>query len=260
MTGSWPPSWRDRAGRRAGAGRGSGQDTRADQVRGEVDVALPDGAWPWLHDFARWLGWLLYLVYRLRVHRRDRIPAGRPVVLVANHSAFADGPLLFGLVGRRSVFLVKHEIYRGVVGFFLRRLGQLPVRRGEAERTPLLASVRTLRAGGVVGVFPEGTRGAGDVAAAQHGAAWLARASNALVLPVAVRGTRRTGRHRRFRPRVDVLIGEPLQVHSGRGKAGLAVATDQIRAGLVALVSELDTIRDELPPSGLDGRTGTGTR
>jgi 1-acyl-sn-glycerol-3-phosphate acyltransferase len=219
---------------------------------------LPDGAWPWFHDLTRWIGsWLFFAVYRLRVHGRERIPVAGPVVVVANHSAAVDGPLLYGLLGRRCVFLVKHEMYRGVLGLLLRRIGQLPVRRGEPERTPLLAAMRVLRAGGVVAVFPEGSRGEGNVLTAHHGAAWLARASSAAVLPVAVRGTRRAGA-RRLRPRVDVLVGRPVQVPSGGGKAGLTTATERVRAELGSLVSELDSIRAGNLPSTMDGTAGTG--
>jgi 1-acyl-sn-glycerol-3-phosphate acyltransferase len=206
---------------------------------------LPPGAWPWLHDLARWIGtWIFHLGYRVRLHHRERIPASGPVVLVANHSAYVDGPLLFGLLGRHAVFWVKQEMFSGPLGWGLRRIGQLPVRRGEADRRPLTAAVAVLRAGGLVGVFPEGTRGSGDVVAAQHGAAWLARTSGATVLPMVCRGTHRpTGARRRFRPRVDIAVGEPLTIPAGGGRAGLADATETIRAELARMVRELDGIR-----------------
>lgn len=206
---------------------------------------LPPGSWPWLHDLGRWIGtWLFVPLFRLRVHHRERIPAVGPVVLVANHSAFVDGPLLFGLVRRRTVFLVKQEMFGGPRGWALERIGQLAVRRGEPDRKPLLAAVAVLRAGGLVAVFPEGTRGSGEVAAAQHGAAWLARSSGAVVLPVVCRGTRRPdGAGRRWRPRVDVLVGEPLGIPGDGGRTGLTVATEAVRATLAGLVRELDDVR-----------------
>lgn len=206
---------------------------------------LPPGSWPWLHDLARWIGtWLFAPLFRLRVHHRERIPAVGPVVLVANHSAFVDGPLLFGLLRRRTVFLVKQEMFGGPRGWALERIGQLAVRRGEPDRRPLLAAVAVLRAGGLVAVFPEGTRGSGEVAAAQHGAAWLARSSGAVVLPVVCRGTRRPdGAGRRWRPRVDVLVGEPLGIPGEAGRTGLTVATEAVRAALAGLVRELDDVR-----------------
>jgi 1-acyl-sn-glycerol-3-phosphate acyltransferase len=198
-----------------------------------------------MHDVARWLGtWCFRPVLRVRVHHPDRIPANGAAVLVANHSAFVDGPLLFGLLGRRAVFLVKREMFRGPLGWLLPRIGQIPVRRGEPDRAALMAAVGVLRDGGLVGVFPEGTRGSGDVAAAQHGAAWLARSAGASVLPVVCRGTRRPdGARRRFRPRVDVLVGEPLELPPGRDRAGLAAGTEAVRAALAGLVREVDEVR-----------------
>ncbi|MHA6794205.1 lysophospholipid acyltransferase family protein [Pseudonocardia bannensis] len=206
---------------------------------------LPPGASQRLHDLARWVGtWCFRPVYRVRVHHLDRVPPTGPVVLVANHSALVDGPLLYGLLGRRAVFLVKQEMFTGPLAWALPRIGQLAVRRGEPDRRPLMAALGVLRGGGLVGVFPEGTRGSGDVAAAQHGAAWLARASGAVVLPVVCRGTRRPdGVRRRFRPRVDVLVGEPLPAPAGKGRAELTAATETIRAALAGLVVELDDVR-----------------
>lgn len=209
-------------------------------------AGLPAGSWPVLHDVARWVGsWLFRPVYRLYLYNLGNVPATGPVVLVANHSAFVDGPLLFGLLGRRVVFLVKREMFRGAVGWALHRIGQLAIRRGEPDRAPLLAAQRVLRAGGLVAVFPEGTRGAGDATSARGGAAWLARSTGAVVVPVVCRGTRRPdGSGRRFRPRVDVLVGEAFPVSAERGRAGLAAGTERIRVALADLVAELDGLRD----------------
>jgi 1-acyl-sn-glycerol-3-phosphate acyltransferase len=210
-------------------------------------VALPDGALAWLHDFARWLArWLYRPAYRIRVHGRQRIPRTGPVVLVANHSSMIEPQVIFGMLGRRTVFLVKEELSGGLVGAALRWLGQLTVRRGEPDRRPMMAAVGFLRGGGLVGIFPEGTRGAG----AEQGAAWLVRSSGAVVLPVASRGTyRAAGTPRRFRPTLDLLVGEPFTVSVQRGRTGLATATEQIRARLAELVGELDTMRGQTTAS-----------
>jgi 1-acyl-sn-glycerol-3-phosphate acyltransferase len=219
---------------------------------------LPEGAWPPLHDLARWIGtWLFRPMFRLRMHGRERIPAEGPVVLVANHSAFVDGPMLFGMFGRRTVFLVKREMFAGAVGPALHRIGQLGIHRDRPDRTTLLAAQRVLRGGGLVAVFPEGTRGSGDAASARGGAAWLARTTDARVVPVVCRGTRRPeGSGRRWRPRVDVLVGAPFEVTGERGRTGLAAATEEIRAALAALVIELDGLRGG--PSAGPGGPGAG--
>jgi 1-acyl-sn-glycerol-3-phosphate acyltransferase len=216
-----------------------GGQANADSAAG---TPLPEGASPRLHRVGQWISTIFVrLPFRIRIHHPERVPRSGPVVLVANHSAMVDGPLLFGMLPRSAVFLIKYEMFQGALGRFLRKIGQIPVRRGEPDRTPLLAAMRVLRAGGLVGVFPEGTRGDGAVRQAQDGAAWLARASGARVLPVVCRGTRRpSGRGRRLLPRVDVLFGEPFTLPEAKGRAGLTAATERVRTELVELIAELD--------------------
>ncbi|MFD4253525.1 MULTISPECIES: lysophospholipid acyltransferase family protein [Amycolatopsis] len=208
-------------------------------------AGLPDGASARLHDAARFVGTHLFKpAYRLRIRGLERVPKTGPVLVVANHSSMVEPQIIFGMLPRRSVFLVKEEMFTGAVGWFLRRIGQVPVRRGEPDRAPLLTTANVLKGGGLVAVFPEGTRGEGDVTSAERGAAWLVRASGAVVLPIAVRGTRRpAGSGRRFRPRVDILVGEPFPLEVGRGRAGLDEATGRLRDELAGLVRTLDEWR-----------------
>lgn len=217
---------------------------------------LPVGASPRTHDLARVIArWLYRPAFRIRVRGLERVPLTGPVVLIANHSSMIEPQLIFGWLPRRSVFLAKEEMFRGPVGAGLRLIGQLAVRRGEPDRTPLLHAVRLLRSGGLVAVFPEGTRGAGDVESAEQGAAWLVRASGAVVLPVATRGTRRpAGGRRRFRPVVDVLVGEPFTVDVARGRTGLMEATEHMRRRLAETVAELDRTRARRGPSDVTRR------
>lgn len=208
---------------------------------------LPAGSKPWLHDVARGIARVLHRpVYRVGVVGTERIPRNGPVIVVANHSSLIEPQLIFGAVPRRSVFLVKEEMFGGIKGPALRAIGQLAIRRGEPDRAPLLEAIRILKAGGVIGIFPEGSRGAGDVALAEQGAAWLVRAANATVVPIAVRGTHRPeGVRRRFRPRVDLLVGQPFSLEVGKGRAGLVDATELIRTQLAELVRTLDALREE---------------
>jgi 1-acyl-sn-glycerol-3-phosphate acyltransferase len=220
---------------------------------------LPDGTWLWLHDFGRWLAiWIFHIPFNMHVHGRHRVPRTGPIVVVANHSSLLDGPIVFGVLRRRSSFLIKQEMYKGLLRWILPRIGQLSVRRGMPDRTPLLTAVRILRAGGLVGVFPEGGRGTGDVANAENGAAWLARSSGAKILPIACRGTFRARGSRHLGARVDVLVGEPFTPVSARGKAGLTAATEQVRTSLADLVAELDRLRAGTSAGPERPRTGSG--
>ncbi|HWC84261.1 MAG TPA: lysophospholipid acyltransferase family protein [Pseudonocardiaceae bacterium] len=214
---------------------------------------LPPGSWPWLHIVARWVGrWIFRAPYRLRVRGRERVPRTGPVVVVVNHSTMLDGPITLGMLGRPAVFLIKQEMFRGLLGVLLLRIGQISISRESPGREPLMSAVRILRAGGLIAVFPEGHRGAGKVTEASNGAAWLARTAGAQVLPIAVRGTLRGPGQRGLGRRIDVLVGKPFEPAERRGRAGLAEATEQIRAALADLVTELDLVRD-----GRDGGRGT---
>lgn len=199
---------------------------------------------------SRWIAtWLYHVPYRLHVNGTEHAPLTGPLVVVVNHSTFAEGPLVLGTLPRGTVFLIKRELFVGPIGSILRGMGQLALNRDVPDRAPLMEAQRILRAGGVIGIFPEGHRGEGQMTNAENGAAWLATSTGAAVLPVACRGTYRApGRRRRFRPRVDILVGRPLALPTRRGRAAVTAATEQIRVALADLVVELDEARGDRSP------------
>ena len=110
------------------------------------------------------------LLYRNEIRGLDRVPATGPVLCVANHSAFMDGAVLFGCLPRRVSFLIKAEAVKGALGWLLTTVGQYALQRDVPDREPLLQALAQLKAGGAIGVFPEGTRGAGMVENVFNGA------------------------------------------------------------------------------------------
>lgn len=198
----------------------------------------------WGPRWGRWVGrFLARVVWDTRVVGMERLPRHGPVVLTANHISVIDGPILHGVVRRGSHLLVKQEMFHGVVGLILRGAGQIPVDRS-AGRSALQAALGVLRRGGVVGIFPEGNRGRGDVSEARAGAAWLAVTAGATVVPVAILGTRRTGEGVGHVPgprrRLVVELGEPLDVsaHGASGRVAVARAAEQIREALAEHVDD----------------------
>jgi 1-acyl-sn-glycerol-3-phosphate acyltransferase len=181
------------------------------------------------------------LTYRLRLRHAERVPSTGPLVIVANHQHLMDGAVLFGCLPRRVSFLIKSEAVKGPLGWLLTNVGQYAIIRGTPDREPLLQALTQLKSGGVIGIFPEGTRGAGNVDSVFAGAGWLAARAGAPVVPVAIRGTvRPAGSRRRFRPGVTVLVGQPFAVPMGGGRKPVTEATEAIRVNLTALVRELD--------------------
>jgi len=170
----------------------------------------------WGPRWARVVGWIgVHLVWHFRVRGAHRIPRCGPVVIAANHVSVLDGPALMGCVGRGAHIITKHEMFHGPLGVILRGAGQIPVDRSSG-RAALESALGVLRRGGVVGIFPEGNRGRGDVAGVRAGVAWLAVHGGAPVVPVAVLGTRRTGEAIGHVPgffrRMVVEFGEPITV------------------------------------------------
>lgn len=178
-------------------------------------------------------------LYRLTVYGRRYIPAEGPVILAINHRNFLDGPVVFGACPRPARFLVKAELFRGPLGVLLRQIGQIPVRRGTPDRGALRTCLGWLRQGQVVGVFPEGTRGAGDFGEVRHGLAWLALRAQAPVVPVVCFGIVESLRDRRlpkFRSKVDVVFGEAFDVTALGDRASrrvVAEAAEAVRKRLV---------------------------
>jgi 1-acyl-sn-glycerol-3-phosphate acyltransferase len=184
-------------------------------------------------------------LWRPRVLGDWRLPAHGPVILAGNHSHNVDGPMLIGTCPRPLHFLVKKEAFVGPLDPFLRAIGQVEVDRSGADRGAVTAALGVLERGGVLGIFPEGTRGEGDFAQLRAGLAYFAVRSGAPVVPVAVLGSARRGRLvgglPPLRARIDVVYGEPFQAGDGSGRrtrTALDDATTRIQAHLTAHLAE----------------------
>ncbi|MEV6010865.1 lysophospholipid acyltransferase family protein [Streptomyces sp. NPDC051976] len=180
-------------------------------------------------------------LWRPRVLGAWRLPAQGPVILAGNHSHNIDGPMLIGTCPRPLHFLVKKEAFVGPLDPFLRAIGQLKVDRASADRTAITAALGVLARGGVLGIFPEGTRGDGEFAQLRAGLAYFAVRSGAPVVPVAVLGSTGEGRLVSalppLRSRIDIVYGEPFDAGDGSGRrtrGALDAATLRIQERLTA--------------------------
>ncbi|MFK4105884.1 lysophospholipid acyltransferase family protein [Streptomyces sp. NPDC019531] len=182
----------------------------------------------------------MYGLWKPRVLGAWKVPATGPVILAVNHSHNIDGPMVIGVAPRPSHFLVKKEAFVGPLDPCMTRLGQIKVDRDTTDRTAVMRALGVLENGGVLGIFPEGTRGEGDFAALRAGLAYFAVRSGAPIVPVAVLGsTDRPGRLIKalppLRSRVDVVFGDPFEAGDGSGRRtrkALDEATERIQKQL----------------------------
>ncbi|MFE2393462.1 lysophospholipid acyltransferase family protein [Streptomyces althioticus] len=185
---------------------------------------------------------LMYGLWKPRVLGSWRVPASGPVILAVSHSHNIDGPMVMGVAPRPTHFLIKKEAFVGPLDPFLTGIGQVKVDRHSTDRTAIARALGVLEQGGVLGIFPEGTRGEGDFASIRAGLAYFAVRSGAPIVPVAVLGS--SGRPGRLikalpplRSRVDVVFGDPFDAGDGSGRRtrkALDEATARIQKQLTA--------------------------
>lgn len=186
---------------------------------------------------------LVDLLGRFEYVGLENVPASGPVILAINHRSLLDGPLLFGAVERPVNCLVKAEAFTKVMTPVLRSAGQIPVVRETIDPAPVRLCVQILRAGGALGIFPEGTRGDGLVRRSKPGIGYFALRSGASVVPVACHGSFQVA-HRRSvrRPPGRLTFGPPIPVERfpddrplNRGL--VARTTESLRIALADLVA-----------------------
>jgi 1-acyl-sn-glycerol-3-phosphate acyltransferase len=155
------------------------------------------------------------LWFGLRSEGVERIPAQGPVIIAPNHKSFWDA-FFVGVAAPRHVrFMGKTELFEGRLGRLYVRLGAFPVRRGTADADALETARVVLRQGGVLALFPEGTRirdpeGLGEP---HSGAGRLALETGAPLVPAAISGSERLFLGPLPKPRrVRLSFGEPIAV------------------------------------------------
>ncbi|WGW12096.1 lysophospholipid acyltransferase family protein [Saxibacter everestensis] len=165
---------------------------------------------------------LFRVAFRPTVIGRRNVPRRGPVIIASNHLSFIDSVVLTLLAPRRVAFLAKSEYFtgRGLKGWisrtFFTAVGAIPVDRGaiQAARDSLKRGQQTLEAGHAFAIYPEGTRSRdGRLYKGRTGVGWLATATGAPIVPVALAGTENlqpVGKRWLRRAKVTVKFGNPI--------------------------------------------------
>ena len=156
--------------------------------------------------------------FRVKVEGRENVPKRGPVILASNHRSFLDSIFIPLVLRRRVTFVAKAEYFDDPkTAWFFRGVGQIPIRHegGSASERALASAAEVLAAGGVFGIYPEGTRTRDGFLHRGHtGVARLSLRTGTPIVPVGLIGTDEVQpvdkRMPRLFRRVTLRFGEPL--------------------------------------------------
>ena len=156
------------------------------------------------------------LYWGLRIADADKVPKEGPAIVTPNHKSFFDSFILAAATKRHLRFMGKSELFEGRLGKTFVRLGAFPVRRGESDAEALETARVILEQGGLLSLFPEGTRvrDPDGLGVPKRGAVRLALETGSPLVPAAITGTEKLFAGPVPRPTtVRVSFGDPIPVH-----------------------------------------------
>jgi 1-acyl-sn-glycerol-3-phosphate acyltransferase len=190
---------------------------------------------------------ILRFFYRVRVEGAEHIPKSGGVILASNHISFSDSFFLPLVLGRRVTFVAKAEYFEDrKTAWFFRAVGQIPIKRegGSASERALASAREVLDAGGVFGIYPEGTRSPdGRLYKGHTGVARLALQCRVPVCAVAMVGTREAQPIGQVMPRlfmpITVRFSAPMSFEAHRDRSEDPLALRQITDEIMFELREL---------------------
>ncbi len=194
---------------------------------------------------------------RIVIEGAENIPRSGGAVLAGNHVSYLDF-IFVGLAARPSRrltrFMAKEAVFRHKLsGPLMRGMKHIPVDR-EAGTSAFRQALRSLKAGEVIGIFPEGTTSRSfTVKELKPGAVRLAQATRTPLIPVAVWGGQRMytrGQPRKllsWRRNIYIYVGEPLFL--GRGDDP-QLGTERLRKRLQEMLEKVQQRTPEQPRPG----------
>ena len=132
------------------------------------------------------------IVYRVKIIGKENVPKEGSLIFCGNHRTYLDPPLIVVTAGRDMRFLAKEELRKNPLFAFLGMLYQgIYVKRDAKDIGPLKESIKTLKAGGCIGLFPEGTRNGmekNEGGKLKNGATYMAIKTGAKIIPIGIVG------------------------------------------------------------------------
>ena len=172
--------------------------------------------------------------YRAEIIGLENIPKEGPLIFCGNHRTYLDPPLMVATAKRDMKFLAKEELYNNKFLAFLGWVFEaIPVKRDEKDVSAIKTSLKFLKSGQCIALFPEGTRnGLEKGEKVKDGVAFFAVRSGAKVVPCGIKGGNKENR------KVTITYGKPLDYSKYKGtkdKEKLEEITEEIMDKIIEL-------------------------
>jgi len=204
----------------------------------------------WYHFVRLICASLSLVVLRWRSVGQCNIPTTGGVLLVCNHVSFLDVFLLGIPLQRPLNYVARSTLFVSFLGVLIRSVGGFPIQREGIGASGMKETLRRLKAGGVVALFPEGTRSPdGELGQLKPGIAAIATRMGVPVVPAALAGLFESW------PRTQLVpVPHPVRIHYGKPilpheLAGLDTdgATELIRTRMKLIHQEaVGALRDDM--------------
>lgn len=186
----------------------------------------------WVVRGAIYIGCKIY--YRAKIIGVENIPKEGALIFAGNHRSYLDPPLMVATAKRDMRFIAKEELTENkFLKFLIWTFDAIKVKRDEKDVGPVKESLKTLKEGRCIALFPEGTRnGLEKGEKVKDGVAFFALRSGAIVIPCGIKGGEKGNR------KVTITYGKPLDYSKYKGnkdKEVLDRVTEEIMENIIEL-------------------------
>lgn len=202
-----------------------------------------------LYDFMKRMFRFQFQLMGWKMQGVENMPAEGPVILAINHVSFWDPIVAASSLPRQVFFMAKEDLFAiPVLGRIFLKLGAFPVKRGQGDINAIRQSLRILKEGRVLGLFPEGSRSkTGTIQKGLPGMVLLMEKSKASVVPIKVYGTRHL--LTKGWGNLAVVVGKPLTAEMLKAPEGVENRREWVAERIMQAMLELPIQSDSYKTS-----------